>query len=71
MRPAPWLSGILAVRKSEDSIMMTPPQYFAVHQRERQRIAISHYRLLLVERPFASEGKSNLMEAATVMERFS
>jgi hypothetical protein len=27
--PAPWLSGILVIRRSEDSIMVTPPSYFA------------------------------------------
>jgi hypothetical protein len=27
--PAPWLSGILVIRRSEDSIMVTPSSYFA------------------------------------------
>jgi hypothetical protein len=26
--PPPWFSGILIIRKSEDSIMLTPPRYF-------------------------------------------
>jgi hypothetical protein len=29
MRPAPWLSGILDMRRSEDSIMIAPRGYFA------------------------------------------
>jgi hypothetical protein len=29
IRPPPWLSGILVIRRSEDSIMVTPPSYFA------------------------------------------
>jgi hypothetical protein len=28
MWPAPWLSGILVIRRSENSIRVTPPSYF-------------------------------------------